>query len=255
MPRRASDRLVAADGSPERVSLAAEPLLVSLHLPKTAGTSFRSTLQQHYGAALLEDYAMLPMQLPRGLREWRAVRDIGVARRAVSTSIRAIHGHFLPAKYRLALAGRAVRYVTWLRDPVERAVSHYHYWCRDYAGDDPAQPLRNRMLREQWTLERFCLGPEFRDVYHQYLWGFPPRRFAFLGITEHYAEDLAWFARRFLGSAAGTQIHALGNPARPAPGYPLDPALRQRIERHHARDMALYRQALADRRARATTAA
>ncbi len=226
------------------------PLLVSVHLPKTAGTSFRAALQTHYRDSLLEDYAMLPMQLPRGRREWQSLRDAYRARDEITPSIRAIHGHFLPVKYRVALRDRQARYITWLRDPVDRLVSHYHYWRRDYSGDDPRQPLRNRMIGERWSLERFCLGSELRNLYRQYLWRFPVERFAFIGITEHYAQDLEWFARHLLRASSTEVVHALANPDHAAGVYGLDMTLRQRIEAHHNVDVALYRQVLAQRHAR-----
>lgn len=226
----------------------AAPLLISVHLPKTAGTSFARTLRAHYGPRLVEDYAMLPMQLPRGVRELRALRAGLAGASRLPADVQAIHGHFLPVKYRLALRGRRVRWITWLRDPVQRLLSHYHYWMRDYAGDDPAQPLRNRMLAERWSLERFCLGPELRNVYRQYLWGFDPARLAFIGITEHYPEDLGWFAQHCLGREAAA-ASALVNPDRDG-NYPVASSLRARIERHHAADMALYRWALAMRETR-----
>jgi hypothetical protein len=229
------------------------PLLVSVHLPKTAGTSFRAALQAHYGNKLLEDYAMLPMQVPRGRREWQSLRDAYNARDQITPSTRAIHGHFLPVKYRLALRQRQTRYITWLRDPVDRLVSHYHYWRRDYAGDDPRQPLRNRMIGERWSLERFCLGSELRNLYRQYLWFFPVERFAFIGITEHYAQDLDWFARHLLRTSAPEVEHALANPDHLAGVYEVDLTLRQRIEAHHDVDVALYRQALGQRHARLAT--
>lgn len=232
------------------VPVNARPLLVSVHLPKTAGTSFRAALKAHYGEALLEDYAMLPMQLSRGPREIMALRAAFNACRQFTASTRAIHGHFLPVKYRVALRRRPTAYVTWLRDPVDRLVSHYHYWQRDYAGDDPKQPLRNRMLLERWSLERFCLGAEMRDLYRQYLWSFPPARFAFIGITEHYAQDLDWFARHVLLAPPAQAMHALGNPNHPTGVYEIDATLRKRIEAHHAGDVALYRQALEGRQAR-----
>lgn len=220
-------------------------LLVSLHLPKTAGTGFGALLREVYGPALCEDYTAPPMQIPRGRREaaalWRGVW----LRANWPAGIRAVHGHVLACQYRLALLGRPAHFITWLREPVERVVSHYHYWRHDYAGDDPAQPLRNRMLREDWSLERFCLGPEMRDLYRQYLWGFAPRRFAFIGLTEHYAEDLARFARDWLGRPPPSVGRVNAGPSRP----PLDPALRDAIERHHARDVALYRWAVAQRAA------
>ena len=230
---QAVDRHTASDGA----------LLVSLHLPKTAGTSFATSLASAFGGGYRADYDDLPMQAPRWGRRLQAIRAGGALRGSLPPAVRCVHGHFLPLKYRLALGRRPARYITWLRDPVERVVSHYHFWRRDYDGADPAQPLRNRMLHEQWSLERFALGPELRNVYSEYLWGFPVTAFAFIGITERYAADLAWFASRHLGAGA-VAATALANPDRDSAGYALDPGLRQRIERHHAADMAIYRRVL-----------
>jgi hypothetical protein len=116
---------------------------------------------------------------------------------------------------------------------------------RDYDGLDPAQPLRNRVLRERWSFERFALGAEMRDLYHEYLWGFDPARFDFIGITERYDHDLRRMAERFCGGIAVSAAAALVNPQRSEGGYRVEPGLRRRIEAHHARDMALYRRILA----------
>ncbi len=219
-------------------------ILVSLHLPKTAGTSLRYAMRAHYGMRLLEDYDAPPMQQPRGRRELAAIIAGMSADKWLAKDVAAIHGHFLPVQYRIALRGRNVRYATWLRDPVERVLSHYHYWRRDYAGDDPAQPLRNRMHAEGWSLERFCLGPEMRNLYRQYLWGFDPARFEFIGITERYETDFARFAQRYLDGDCTASVE-LPNPDRDGERYAIDPALRGRIAQHHAADVALYEWALA----------
>lgn len=226
------------------------PPLVSLHLPKTAGTSFAAALAGGFAGGYRTDYADLPMQQPRWARRRQALAGARRLRAGGGLrGVRCVHGHFLALKYRLALAGGGARFVTWLRDPVERLASHYQFWRRDYAGDDPAQPLRNRVVAEDWTFERFALGRELRDVYAEYLWGVPLSRFEFVGITERYDEDLEAFARRYLdGGATGVTVaHALANPARGDGRYRIDPGLRRRIEAHHARDVALYRQALARR--------
>lgn len=218
-------------------------LLVSVHMPKTAGTSFAAALQARFGAGYQPDYADLPMQAPRWRRQSDALlRSHDTCRALCAESVQCIHGHFLPAKYVPLAQWRQVGFVTWLRDPVERVVSHYHFWRRDYDGSDAAQPLRNRMLAEDWSLERFALGPELRNVYRQYLWQFDVSRFAFIGVTERYAQDLALFAERFLDGQAVLQT-ALANPDRGGEVYGIPARLRERIEAHHAADMALYRRA------------
>lgn len=224
----------------------AGPLLVSLHLPKTAGTSFAEALRAASGAGYHDDYADLPMQHATWRRRLHALRGGLALRGRVPAHATCIHGHFLALKYGLALRNRPARWITWMRDPVQRLASHYAYWRRDYDGSDPAQPLRNRMLREEWSFERFALGPELRNVYRQYLWGFDPARFDFVGITEHYQADLERLVQR-LGWKAVAVADALANPDRGEEGYDVGAALLRRIERHHADDVALYRQALARR--------
>lgn len=223
-------------------------MLLSLHLPKTAGTSFADTLRAAAAGGYRDDYADLPMQHAAAARRWRALRGGWRLRGSIPAGVTCIHGHFLAIKYRIALGARPARWITWMRDPVQRLASHYEFWRRDYDGSDPAQPLRNRMLREAWSFERFALGPEMRDVYRQYLWGVPPSRFDFIGITEHYDEDLAWLARRLGIQAVASS--ALVNAARGEGGYAVASALRRRIEAHHAGDVALYRWALGRRATR-----
>ena len=229
-------------------------MLVSLHLPKTAGTSFLRLLESHYGAGLLRDYDDRPLNRERWQR--RATALGGCLRNALPAGhlrgIECIHGHFLPVKYRLLGWRTKVRFVVWLRDPVERLASHYFYWQRSY---DPvnAEPLHRRVVGEGWDLERFCLGPELQNTYSQFLWAFPLSRFDFVGITERYAEDAAFFAREFLGTATPDTAPENVNSTQRAGDdtvYISDPGFRRAIEEHHAEDMALNQEALNMRVAR-----
>jgi hypothetical protein len=129
--------------------------------------------------------------------------------------------------------------VTWLRDPLQRTISHYHYWKRETAQQDK-HPLQAKMNREGWTLERFCLGPEMRNFYTQFLWKFPADRFNFVGITEQYGADFAWFARHYLGKELPV-IEDNVNKQRDGSGYDIPPSLRESMEEHHREDVLLYR--------------
>lgn len=229
-------------------------MLISLHLPKTAGTSFLSLLEAHFGAALLRDYADRPINRGEFKRRLRALamelRHALPSRRL--QGVRCIHGHFLPVKYsRLPVTGSR-RYVVWLRDPVERLASHYHYWHRSYNPMDAGR-LHRRVIEERWSLERFCLAPELRNLYSAFLWRFPLARFDFVGITEHYDEDVALFSERFLGGTrpqpAPRNVNRAPEPGKKTPPYIEDAAFRARIQRYHARDVSLYREALALRAA------
>lgn len=230
-------------------------ILISLHMPKTAGTSFFALLEKAFGEALLHDYDDRPLNRPAWRRKGRALgSNLGQLFGASQLQqARCVHGHFLPFKYRSAALRADLRFVTWLRDPVERLASHYYYWIRSY---DPGQAgqLHRRVVEEGWDLERFCLGPELRNCYGLFLWRFPLQKFDFIGITEHYEEDVRAFCERFLGGAVELPAPQNVNeelPLRDADrNYIADDDFRRRVESHHAQDVALYRSALAMRSGR-----
>ena len=202
-------------------------MLISVHMPKTAGSSFLASIRQHYGPRLLLDYGDRPINRSGLVRNSHAAlagvwHGLGASR---FEGFECIHGHFMPLKYSLLRPRSELRFVTWLRDPVERLAS-----------------LHRRVVEEQWSLERFCLGPELRNTYCKFLWSFHLDRFAFVGITEHYDDELAWFSQEILGRPV--EVHRDNvNPQRDQDRYITDPELRARIEQYHERDMRLYRRA------------
>jgi hypothetical protein len=225
-------------------------MLISVHLPKTAGSSFLAAIEQHFAGRLLRDYEGRPITRSGLSRNSRAL--LGWARYGVSsrglTGYDCVHGHFMPLKYRQLSASATPQFVTWMRHPVDRLASHYYHWMR-VAPPAHASPVRRRVYQEQWTLQRFCLGREFRNIYSNYLWGFPLSRFDFIGITEHYDTELDYFSRAFMDGEL-TVMRENANPARQEATYIDDPGLREKIEHWHGADLALYRQALAMRQRR-----
>ncbi|MBL1218971.1 MAG: hypothetical protein D8M59_15940 [Planctomycetes bacterium] len=220
-------------------------MLISVHLPKTAGTSFGAVLTQQYGDRLLRDYGDYPINTPV-IDRHRAALAHAVACAAEPdrfADVPCIHGHFLPIKY-LPLVDQLdeVRFVTWLRHPVDRVISHYEYWKRKYQ-PKTAPALQRQMVEEAWTLERFCLGPEMRNLYCQFLWGFPLDYFSFVGVTEYYNEEVRIFGRQFLDDEVDAQRLNTAD-TEPRHREPIEQGLRDRIAEEHGADMALYLRAL-----------
>ncbi len=221
-------------------------MLISIHMPKTAGLSFRATLEEHFGDGFLPDYEDFPLAHPPFERHDLALQySKGVTGRDLSR-VNCIHGHFLPVKYLLLADTRPCHFVTWLRNPVERLVSHYHYWQRTYdPASDRTSSLHSRVVEEGWTLEDFCLAPELRNVYTQFLWAFPLQHLDFLGITEHFDEDLRYFSTVFLGKKAEPRyLNQRELAAEETWMEELSASTRAQIEAYHEEDHVLYREAL-----------
>lgn len=97
-----------------------------LHIPKTAGTSFQTYLTGHFG-----QQNICPAHLWSDLLR---LTPLEVARKAF------IWGHFYG--YLERYISVPLRYITFLRDPVERALSHYAHIT-----NDPSHYLYERATR------------------------------------------------------------------------------------------------------------
>jgi hypothetical protein len=221
-------------------------------MPKTAGLSFRASLEEYFGDRFRHDYQDYPLAQSAQERRERARRWGESARPADFAGVDCVHGHFLPLKYLPLADTLPCRFVTWLREPVARLVSHYHYWQQTYdPASDLTSSLHRRVVEEGWSLERFCLAPELRNVYTEFLWGFPEERLCFVGITEFFAEDLRYFSQEILGNKMRPHTlnrHVGGDEG--GAGAGLTAATRARVEEYHLADITLYRQVLERRRLR-----
>jgi len=221
--------------------------LISLHLPKTAGTSFGKSLEEKFNKSFLNDYGDQGISKPEYIRNKNALlSSIEIANKGL-TNTNCIHGHFLPIKYLLFSTVQKLTFITWMRDPVQRMISHYNFWQNIY-DTKTAAPHHKQVIEEKWTLEQFCLSPKFRNIYCQYLWGFPLEYFEFIGITEFYEDDLLYFGEKYLNTTL--QYKVLNTSNKKTSEYAIDSKLYTKIKEYHKDDMALYKRALDLRKTR-----
>ncbi len=101
---------------------AAEPLVVFVHIRKTAGTTIRRIIQRQYkrrNTRMIRNYFVEP---DRSLEMTQAIAG------EPPRGIRAVHGHML--FWPDLPWAEGTRFFAFLRDPVERTISHY-YWLRE----------------------------------------------------------------------------------------------------------------------------
>ena len=102
----------------------ARPLLVHVHIPKCAGTSFNNLLELSFGAGHIDGY--LPGQSPVFSNDEFAERVVATpqAQSIASHSIR---------RYPRLIGERVPLYVCFLRDPLEWCLSNLTYLIKNYA--------------------------------------------------------------------------------------------------------------------------
>jgi hypothetical protein len=210
-------------------------LIVSIHVPKTGGETFRDILEVLTEGHLQRDYGDRPLA-PMTLRQ--RVR-LATSRPHLEPDARAVHGHFIATKYWRRYP--QARYMAWFREPVERLASHYHYWRRK---PDRQNRTCRRLIEEDLSLPAFAALPEMRDVQSRFLGEVPVARLAFVGLTERYDESIDLFRRAFYPDLSALAEQTNANPERTGERYELEPATRSEVERLNAADVELYQAAI-----------
>ena len=140
--------------------------IISVHIPKTAGSTFRRVIGQTYKPEEIVDYA------PNNDRDNNELNTIVQN----SSNIKVIHGHFY-GKLFDTLFPKA-RKIAWVRHPVMRLISHYYYL--------KSLPEATDLNIEAMSLVDFA--EHNRNLISKYISNLDS--FLFVGIQEFFEEDL-----------------------------------------------------------------
>lgn len=236
-------------------------LLYFLAIPKTASTTFFHILCLYFNQSRI-----VPAQ---SLSQFLATPQ------SILDGYQLIAGHFFYQIERVL--GRAPVYLTLLRDPVQRALSHYYHIRRlpehyahervvrqslsEYVRDERNRPLFSNLQTRYLGLNRDLLGMyasldaaalargELVRQAEAYIIGTYDdksmletararlKNFAFVGITEHFDESVCLLCRTFGWQKPETYTHYLVNPNTEAE---VDPEVLEILEQANTLDQALY---------------
>jgi Sulfotransferase family len=162
-------------------------VIISAHVPKTAGTSFAVWLESVFGSGqLVRDYGDRPIdpKSEMNVDPTGFLSRYGAARRLPEGTM-VVHGHFWAKKYERI--ENAVR-ITFLRDPIERTISHYYFWLNM---PSDGHSLHRRVLDEGMGMLDFARLPQMRGFYRDYFFrDVNMASFDFIGDTAFFDEEL-----------------------------------------------------------------
>ncbi len=210
--------------------------LVSIHIPKTAGTSFRNTLKSVYGEASVARLDIHIENKKVRLNE-KLYND-----NHLDYEIKVIHGHFCPDDLNNFIKiNRKTLFITWLRDPVERVVSNYYYLAKRLTEilDEENNNL-NILSKMQRSLIEYASDEISRNRMSKFLSGKELSKMAFVGIQEHYEEDLKQLAQLFNWDNLAVFKHNVTGSK-----YEVSESDRAKIAALNELDMAIYNEGLA----------
>ncbi|MDJ0518101.1 MAG: methyltransferase domain-containing protein [Trichodesmium sp. MO_231.B1] len=151
--------------------------VISIHVPKTAGTTFKKVLRQIYHPEeIFFDYPH------RGdLRNKMLTNP--------KLGVKVIHGHFPCHKYNSKFP--EFKKIIWLRDPIKRLISLYFFWktwqILVESDAENLAPVKESSL----TFIEFAAKPEMQNIIKsKFVQEEKLIDFYFVGIQEFFSEDL-----------------------------------------------------------------
>ncbi|BCS31454.1 hypothetical protein TBR22_A06550 [Luteitalea sp. TBR-22] len=222
------------------------PVVLFMHIPKAAGTTFAEFIHAHCGDTSLGADELLRdgvLFLPYGFRKPEDLVVPSYARSLLARpDLRAVCGHFWFGLHEHV--SRPSTYVTVIRDPVDRVVSLYNF-------------LR---IDGEMSLDAFAASPAYREVDNDQvrrLAGVEPRygecteqmldaacahleqHFSVVGVTERLEETMAVARRTFDWGGDYTPPRRNVTTAE-APAVVVSEAQRDVIRRRNALDVRLH---------------
>lgn len=201
-----------------------------VHVPKTAGTSFRLAVEQAFSGRVAYDYGGHTPATSEVVREHVYRKpDLEALRAHLETNrIVLFGGHVTYRKYASLFAPHQV--ITLLREPIARIVSEYHH--------------ARRLNGFEGSLLEFAGQPRNRGLQSSVLSGLPLHQIGFVGITERYGEALAMLERRFRRALPELVRNVNPEHVAVASSYELSDEERAQLLEWNAADVELYARAL-----------
>jgi hypothetical protein len=168
--------------------------LVSIHIPKTAGSSFFRILKQVYGKASVTRLNTLNLTEDQ-------IKEISLDPYNPNLT-RVIHGHLKITQMEAIIKEFKPKVVTWLRDPVDRVISNYYFSMQRVR---EGKAMDRKSGTRGFSLLEYARVPENRNRASQLLDGGRLSDLFFIGIYEQYDKDLALLGD-MLEWPAGMQI-------------------------------------------------
>lgn len=126
----------------ERIGVRKDEIVIFLHIPKTAGLTLYDIFDREYGRAHIFTFVGGRERLEHSVNTFKALPE------GERSAFQLLRGH-TPFGIHTQLS-KPFRYMTFLRDPVKRVVSHYYYVL-----NNPDHLLHETVTSQKMSLETY----------------------------------------------------------------------------------------------------
>ncbi len=197
-----------------------------VHIPKTAGTSFRKSAEIQYPT--MNDYGKDNPQTSNSVKgHWYKQQDMYLLKKYLAKEDKIFSGHFYSEKYINFVDVRHI--ISFVRDPLEQVVSHYNHHVKHLGYDG--------------KFSDFIILPKNCNIQSRYLDALPVSLYGFIGLTAKYEESLDFINQNYGLEIEVKQDNVGQTPIQTWGDLTLDQI--ELIEKYNSKDIVLHNQAKA----------
>ena len=145
-----------------------------IHIPKTAGTSFRKALEEQYG--VIGDYGNNPKHTSQCVHQciYNENDPLGLKNELNQRSNTWLTGHVSLAKYSDMVSARHI--ITFVRNPIQQVISHYNHYVTLHGF--------------KGSIDDFLKKPMASNFQRKNLNSLPLGLIGYVGLTDYYDESI-----------------------------------------------------------------
>jgi hypothetical protein len=213
-------------------------LVISIHIPKTAGTTLAAIFERCLNRRVLFDYAGYD-------KEQVAAPEILDGREFIKRYFAVLHGHFLAKKYLDVFPDSY--FVATVRHPVERVISQYLHELNEASSDSW---YHQDIVSGRMDVVDFARQDGVGDAITRHLSGRELKDYDLIFVSEQMLESCQLFSRKIRPLDLAThfgmppKLPAMNHRADREQIRTFDETLRQAIYRHTQADNAVYTEAM-----------
>ena len=214
-------------------------MIISIHIRKCAGSTFREQLVNAYGDRVFFDYGdEIGSSWPTSVRKRMfSAENVTIDSKRLNESFSVIHGHFYRGKYE-GISGNKT-FITFVRNPAQRLVSNYLYLKRNFDRQNPDSLVVNKL---DFSFEDYIKDVDSCNLQSRFLEATNLEGFEFVGVVEEYDKSIHKLNRILgvsLGPTASQNVNPSGQDA-----YQIDRQTQKLIMKYNEIDYELYRLAM-----------